>query len=40
MIPRVRSVEPMKDIRREVERATAGEEAGTPAAPERTPAGA
>jgi cytochrome c oxidase subunit 1 len=39
VIPRVRSVEPMKDIRRQIEQATADEEAGTPAAPERTPAG-
>jgi cytochrome c oxidase subunit 1 len=37
-IPRVRSVEPMKDIRRQVERATEGAAAGSPAAPERAPA--
>ena len=38
VIPRVRSVEPMKDIRRQVERATEGAYAGGPAAPERVPA--
>jgi len=38
VIPRVRSVEPMKDIRRQIERTSADDEAGTPAAPERTPA--
>jgi cytochrome c oxidase subunit 1 len=37
-IPRVRSVEPMKDIRREVERATEGAYTGGPAAPEKVPA--
>ncbi len=37
LIPRIRSVEPMKDIRRRVERATEGDYAGTPAAPERAP---
>jgi cytochrome c oxidase subunit 1 len=37
-IPRVRSVEPMKDIRRQVERATEGAYAGGPAAPEKVPA--
>jgi cytochrome c oxidase subunit 1 len=35
VIPRVRSVEPMKDIRRQVERATVTARGG-PAAPERT----
>ncbi|HEX2184789.1 MAG TPA: cbb3-type cytochrome c oxidase subunit I, partial [Chloroflexota bacterium] len=38
VIPRVRSVEPMKDIRRQVERASEGAYAGGPAAPEKVPA--
>ena len=38
VIPRVRSVEPMKDIRRQVEEGTQGALATTPAAPQRVPA--
>jgi cytochrome c oxidase subunit 1 len=38
VIPRVRSVEPMKDIRRQVELATEAAYAEGPTAPERTPA--
>ena len=38
VIPRVRSVEPMKDIRRQVELATEPAYAEGPTAPERTPA--